>query len=266
MLLELQDLAWHRSVGQLIEQLDKPQFWRSLVRLLNKYVTVDNWAALVFSNDQPHIIDFAEWTAKGCQHDPLVRDYVAGLYLLDPFYIANRDNQETGFFHLSDIAPKYFLQTEYYNRYFTHYVSVDEVQFNVQLDTNRTLCLSLGSKRPFKSDQIALLDFIRLWVIALMRQRINFELDLKKIKPRNHLQWQDCLEEAMLSMGTPLTSREIDVLRLLLSGFSNKEIAVRLTLSTETIKVHRRNLYAKLNINSQAGLFVLFFESTHRQP
>lgn len=46
---------------------------------------------------------------------------------------------------------------------------------------------------------------------------------------------------------------------MLLSGFSNKEIAGKLSLSTETVKVHRRNIYTKLNIKSQSELFARFF-------
>ncbi|MCO8313157.1 helix-turn-helix transcriptional regulator [Pseudomonas mandelii] len=65
--------------------------------------------------------------------------------------------------------------------------------------------------------------------------------------------------ETILQFGTKITTREKDVLKLLLSGFSNKEIAGKLSLSAETIKVHRRNIYAKLNIKSQPELFARFF-------
>jgi hypothetical protein len=36
MTLSLDDIAWHRSVGQLIDALDKPNFWTQLVRLLDQ--------------------------------------------------------------------------------------------------------------------------------------------------------------------------------------------------------------------------------------
>jgi len=34
--LTLQDVAWHDSVGRLIETLDRPHFWRSMARLLGR--------------------------------------------------------------------------------------------------------------------------------------------------------------------------------------------------------------------------------------
>ncbi len=41
---DLHSLAWHRSIGKLIMQLNRPEFWRSLIRTLNEYVQIDNYA------------------------------------------------------------------------------------------------------------------------------------------------------------------------------------------------------------------------------
>ena len=55
-----------------------------------------------------------------------------------------------------------------------------------------------------------------------------------------------------------LTERETQVAVLLLAGHSTKSIAARLSISPETVKVHRRNLYEKLAVSSQAEIFALF--------
>ena len=44
----------------------------------------------------------------------------------------------------------------------------------------------------------------------------------------------------------PLSTREREVLQLIAEGLSNQEIAARLYLSLHTVKVHARNIYAKL--------------------
>ncbi|NWA85657.1 response regulator transcription factor [Pseudomonas sp. D2002] len=253
MSLDLHNLAWHRSAGKLIMELNRPAFWSSLVRVLREYVQIDNWVVLVFSNEQVNVVCVTE-VADAEEVDALTERYVKGLYLLDPFYIANRENPQSGFFHLSDIAPEHFLTTEYYHQYFAQYVSVDEVQYNVQLDADRTLCISFGSNVRFSPEQIATLDIIKPWVMALMHQRMCFELDVEK-----NLTEPPLWSEAIIQLGTQITTREKDVLKLLLSGFSNKEIAGKLFLSTETVKVHRRNIYNKLNIKSQSELFARFF-------
>jgi HD-GYP domain-containing protein (c-di-GMP phosphodiesterase class II) len=56
-----------------------------------------------------------------------------------------------------------------------------------------------------------------------------------------------------------LTPREVEVLRLLARGLSNKEIAARLTISPKTVGNHAEHIYAKINASSRAaaGLFAM---------
>ena len=48
-----------------------------------------------------------------------------------------------------------------------------------------------------------------------------------------------------------LTSREIDVLRLIAGGNANKEIGVQLSITEETVKGHVKNILAKLEANDR---------------
>ncbi len=58
------------------------------------------------------------------------------------------------------------------------------------------------------------------------------------------------------SLMEPLTARERDVLRLILDGASNREIARQLTLSVNTAKKHVLNICGKLNVHSRAQAIV----------
>jgi len=57
----------------------------------------------------------------------------------------------------------------------------------------------------------------------------------------------------------PLTERELDVLRLVAQGKSNKEIAEQLVIADMTVRAHVSNILSKLHLASrtQAALFAL---------
>lgn len=57
-----------------------------------------------------------------------------------------------------------------------------------------------------------------------------------------------------------LTDRELEILRLVASGRSNKEMAASLGISRRTVETHRENLMRKLEIHSVAGLTRLALE------
>ncbi|TLY82439.1 MAG: response regulator transcription factor, partial [Gammaproteobacteria bacterium] len=49
----------------------------------------------------------------------------------------------------------------------------------------------------------------------------------------------------------PLTPREMDVLRMLSDGLSNKEVARRLHISEHTVKYHLSSVFGKLGVSSR---------------
>jgi DNA-binding NarL/FixJ family response regulator len=50
-----------------------------------------------------------------------------------------------------------------------------------------------------------------------------------------------------------LTTREVEVLRLLALGLSNKDIAGRLVISPKTIGNHIEHIYTKIDASNRAG-------------
>jgi DNA-binding NarL/FixJ family response regulator len=82
------------------------------------------------------------------------------------------------------------------------------------------------------------------------------------------------LTERMAGRGRPakaqpatpvLSDREMEILRIVADGASNKEVAMRLSISVNTVRVHVHDIFKKLGIKSrtQAALYVL---RTEQQP
>jgi HD-GYP domain-containing protein (c-di-GMP phosphodiesterase class II) len=67
-------------------------------------------------------------------------------------------------------------------------------------------------------------------------------------------------ERARRRWPAELTDREIDVLRLVVIGQRNREIATRLFVSEETVRTHVRHIYEKVGLSSRAGLALFAME------
>ena len=50
-----------------------------------------------------------------------------------------------------------------------------------------------------------------------------------------------------------LTEREVEVLRLLREGLTNREIADRLVIATTTVRTHLENVFEKLGVHTRTA-------------
>jgi len=59
------------------------------------------------------------------------------------------------------------------------------------------------------------------------------------------------VERAPSGLIEPLSARELEVLRLMAAGLSNREIADRLFISLNTVRTHTKNIHLKLDVHSR---------------
>lgn len=84
---------------------------------------------------------------------------------------------------------------------------------------------------------------------TIIYQRQNTDIIL------NHIHTLEArLKEEKSESPQILSARELDVLREVASGKTNKEIADALCISVNTVITHRKNLSSKLGIRSASGL------------
>jgi DNA-binding NarL/FixJ family response regulator len=57
-----------------------------------------------------------------------------------------------------------------------------------------------------------------------------------------------------------LTSREVEVLRLIAAGLTNDEIAARLVLGAGTVKTHVNHIFFKLGLRNRAEAVIFAFD------
>lgn len=58
-----------------------------------------------------------------------------------------------------------------------------------------------------------------------------------------------------------LTSREIEVLRLIADGLTNRQIAKRLVISQRTVNAHLRSIYKKLEVNTRTAARIVIVQN-----
>lgn len=243
-------INWHHDIGALIRLLDDPGFWTRLIRVLGEQLPISNWVCMRYALEAPPLV--LARSEGPPESEQRFEDYLRRAYLIDPFYLVVRETPELaqqGFATLDEVAPDKFASTAYFQEYFRLNVLADEVQYLVPEGPGRWLSLSLGNARRYTPAELGLLRLVAPWLRALLARRgasdrVGEPADGARAPGRE---------------GAPeLTAREREVMHLMLSGHSAKLIARRLGISDETVKVHRRHIYAKFKVSTQSQLFSIF--------
>ncbi|MFQ3256087.1 MAG: DNA-binding CsgD family transcriptional regulator [Porticoccaceae bacterium] len=231
-----------------------------LVSMLKTLVPFDNAVIVHYQGGEKPQVHYNDMPPL--QRESQIEGFVNGAFLLDPFYRAAIDTGIGGLYRLSNLAPEGFKKTEYYRSYFKFTKIKDEIGYIVHLDNKQFINISLGRLglvQRFNRSQLAILEDIT----PIIESICNLQWSSKEKSSSNQVsQLPGQLDSALKCFGTAyLTDRETQVVQLFLHGHSTKSIAERLGISPETVKLHRKNSYAKLDVSSQAELFYLFIDS-----
>lgn len=249
------------ALPRLAASAGTPQFPERLVETLRHVLAFDWWMVMIYrehANPEMLTDNFSgSWRARG------LTTYVAGYYLLDPFYVMSRSLDRPEVCRLGDIAPDGFLQSEYHRAHYAAGRIGDEINYLWPLEPGVTLAVSLERSEScphFGDTDVEGMEAMQPLLYALAGK--HWSLVRQKSAPQASLELGRLVQEAAANFGrTVLTPRERDVVTLILRGYSTKSISQALGISPGTVKVHRENIYGKLGISSQAELFNLFIAS-----
>jgi DNA-binding CsgD family transcriptional regulator len=251
--------------AELLRYLDSPGFLTALGDFFSAIVDFDNYivyrfqerckAELVHTN-----LDFSRLQSSMGQ-------YIDGLHLVDPFYIAATNFRQRGLLRMEQIAPETFRESEYYKMFYKDVNVVDEVRFIFERNGAEQIHLFLERESPnprFSDSEVQALRDIESLVNSLLERHWKWREMGASVNSESRAPLSFGLRKVIGSLhGGTLTAREIDIVELALKGHSAKSTAYELEISEGTVINHRRHVYEKLDIGSQAQLFHLFLKALY---
>jgi DNA-binding CsgD family transcriptional regulator len=254
--------------GELITAIGTPGFGRALRGTIDAVAQIDSFVVIAHHVQRTPVILYDGLRPE--ERDVFYDRYLKGTYLLSPFYQACMDAREPRFRLIAEIAPDDFFASEFRKVYYAPAGIVDEAGYVVPFGADGATLVSVGRvgiPDAFAEDEVSRLrDFLPLVAAAVRR---HWPLGARAGEPEGAQQpaIKEHLKTAFENFGTSvLTERERDVALMMLRGHSSKSAARRLDISPDTERVHRRNIYDKLGVSSQAELCSLFFEALAEAP
>lgn len=255
------------SVG-IVDAIGTVSFFPKIAKLFDECITFEGLFVFLYSEGSaPSSLG----NFKGARNfDKGLENYMRYTYIINPVYRAYLDN----------IAPRTYLISELLSPRYTDQIAASDLDIRVEgdetigyrtpgwpknmtevlalirLPDNKMIEFSFSTLRS--GDQTArcyaqLQEIYPVLSSAVLKHYAFAaeDFDTSAAKPSQELWFQSFGEEV-------LTARERSVVKKILTGHSSNAIALHLGISLPTVKSHRRNIYAKLHISSQAELFSLF--------
>jgi DNA-binding CsgD family transcriptional regulator len=245
------------DLARAIRLIGEAGFEAALQRWLHRCVAPDNLIVLAYRDAGAPQVFFRQ-SAQPMVFAALDDTYLAGAYLLDPYHDLHVMRVPAGAYRLRDIAPDAFHRSRYFSDYYRQTTLLDEVTFIAYPAAAVSLNICLGrdetSGQPFTAREIETCQRLAPIVIALAEA--HWSGLAAETGAADDVTGQ-LIGAAAQAHGIRLSPRQAEVALMILRGHSTVSIGLRLGLSAQTVKVFRRQLYARCAISSQAELFAL---------
>jgi len=256
---------WHEQAARVITAMATPDFPATLASALRTLVPFDYSVMFAYRGDAAPIDLYDDFPPT--KRRVFVTLYQEGPYLLDPFFLACRRKVEAGLYRLRAFAPDRFYQGEYFRSYYVQTGLSEEIGYFVTLpgEVRTVISLMRAARNPaFSAREMKTLKAVEPIVRATaVRQWADLQSRFSGVSdnPEQEI-LQRCLDNAFHNFGrSVLTAREREVVEYVLKGYSSEAIGRILGIASGTVRIHRKNIYAKLGIGSQGELFSHFIRA-----
>ncbi|WP_432455860.1 MULTISPECIES: helix-turn-helix transcriptional regulator [unclassified Agarivorans] len=249
-----------KALADLVCSLGSASFPEALSHFVGKLVNFDNLIIIVYHKD--HTPEELYRESNNPQvYEKMQTHYLSGAYMLDPFYHVVCRGIQTGIHNIFDLAPDQFKHTSYFSEYYNQTTLIDEFALLARLGHESTLTACFGRDKvrgiPYSKVELKYIKSLENVLSALCSQH------WKGYQPKEGKNVvlppvTERLRDAMTSQyRITLSPRQAEVAFYILQGHSSLSISLNLSISKETVKVFRKQLYSKCKISSQAELFAL---------
>lgn len=257
----MRESALFIATGHLIESIGAEHYPAALADLLRLAVPYSYTVAFGYLGAARPLDLFDDFPTN--KRKVFVTDYLVGPYLLDPFYLAANRGISPGIYRLRDLAPDRFFQGEYFRDYYAKTGLAEEVGFFIHIAPRKVIVVSLmRAERVFAARDLRTLQGLTPVVLASAQRHWAGLSNGSPNDAGTRARSETKVEQSFASFGQGvLTPREREIVEHTLKGHSAEAIGEILGIASGTVRIHRRNVYAKLRISSQGELFSKFIQT-----
>jgi DNA-binding CsgD family transcriptional regulator len=243
----------------LLRAAGSQEYLGQLIDFIGEIVPHDRVTVTRYSTEKlPEFLTYRNFDAA------LVKRYLDVYYPYDPFYGYWCEKEQTGVVPLRQFSSRELKQGRYIAEFLYQSLIRDEVGMLLDDGPHATLAVFLEhSSRIFRKQEIERLR--RAFLLAQAAHAVHRRLlspDMSRNLPGPERPRRADATNGRLpqQLWPDLTTREREVAAMILAGHPPAAIAERLGISTGTVRIHRHNIYAKLDISTEREVFLQYIE------
>jgi DNA-binding CsgD family transcriptional regulator len=253
-----------KTLSTLIGAVGSTQLGQALDAMLRPILDFDMSCVYLFRFNHNAVLIHDGYNAS--VPETTLNAYLRGGYLLDPFYVACTHDHPAGVWRMSELAPDSFFSSGFaisqdiHPCVSSHHGAlIEEVGFIIPIAPRVAVVYSLmrgATGGNFSAAEMDALKALSPMVNSLFELHCRLSYSECYAEPEGaDLQSEDAFVDILQGQ---LTETQRYIAKLILQGHSNASIARVLGISEGTVKVHKHNIYQRLEISTNTELYRLF--------